>query len=107
MLLCVCAAVFLASAVACAEEITNEPKPGAFGFYISFDVDPMFALGIGVTKDAHLDFMQRDLVLSADASIPIFLMDLKHFEFNVAARIRLFSLGPVSVEDRLGLFCLG
>jgi hypothetical protein len=103
MLLRVFTALFLASAAAYAEEILNEPKPDTFGLYVSFDIDPMFAFGMGVTKDIPIGFLQRDLVLSADASIPMFLIDLKHFEINAAGRIGLFSLGPVSVANRLGV----
>jgi hypothetical protein len=96
-------ALFLAAAAAFAEEMLNEAPPESFGIYVTFDIDPMFAFGAGVTKDVPLDFIQRDLVLSADASIPVFLIDLKHFELNAGARITLFTLGPVSVANRLGL----
>ncbi len=91
----------------CAEEVTNNLSSDAFGIYVSFDVDPMFATGIGVAKSIPLDFMERDLLLSADISLPIFLLDLKHYELNIAGRIRLFDIGIISIVNRLGLFLMG
>jgi hypothetical protein len=98
--------VLLPGLMACPEEVTTGPGPGAFGLYVSFDVDPMFALGLGVIKHVRLEPLQRDLLLSADVSVPVFLLDLKHFEVNVAARMSLFSVGPISVANRLGFFAM-
>jgi hypothetical protein len=100
--------LFLACAAGAlwAEEVLNSMAPEAFGLYFNFDVDPMFAFGVGIAKSFRLDFIDRDVLFTADASAPMFLMDLKHWELNAAGRVRLFDIGFLSVMNRLGLFMM-
>jgi hypothetical protein len=62
---------------------------------------------VGVAVGLPLEFIKRDLLLSADISLPVFLLDFQHYEFNLAGRVRLFNLGFISFVNRLGFFLMG
>lgn len=105
LFLLICVLIVLNSALFC-EDILNPKSGGVFHIYAGFDVDPMFAITAGIAKCIRLNAIDRDLQLSADISLPIFLADLAHFEINASAKILLADIAFLSIVNRSGIFCL-
>lgn len=59
--------------------------------YVNFEMDPTFALVAGYARNLEIEAISRSLTLTGDITIPIFLMDLKHYRIELGSRIAFFN----------------
>ncbi len=72
-------------------EVFNQLQPGAQNVYVNFEMDPTFALVAGYARNLEIEAINRSLTLTGDITIPIFLMDLKHYRIEIGSRIAFFN----------------
>ncbi|MDH5681280.1 MAG: hypothetical protein OEZ36_06825, partial [Spirochaetota bacterium] len=88
-------------------EVFNLKKPGENHLYFNFEFDPTFAVVLGYSRTFYLDFINRNLTLAVDYTLPIFLLDMKHYRFEFTNRIPLFDSQSWNIVNRFSLLNAG
>ena len=97
----------LFSASSFATEVFNQKKPGENHVYFNFEFDPTFALTVGYSRTFHSETINRYITLAADYTLPIFLIDGKHYRLELASRIPLFDSSSWNIINRFSLLNAG
>jgi len=86
-----------------AKEVFNRTQPGEQRIYSTFDFDPAPAITTGYAAGFKLEAINRTITVTGDISIPIFLLDLKHYRIQIGARVPVFNSQYWNVMNRFSL----
>lgn len=86
-----------------ARDIHNLLDANQKSVYLDFEFDPTFALAAGFSTAFELSAINRDLELSFEAVLPIFLLDLKHYSLEVSTKLPIIVYHNWKIVGRLAM----
>ena len=89
------------------KEIFNRMQPGGQYAYFNCEFDPVFAVVGGYARNFEIKAINRSLTLTGDITLPIFLLDLKHYRIEIGTRIAFFNWKKWNVLNRFGIINKG
>ena len=104
VIICIC---LLQANILSAQEVFNTLTAGEQRVYSSFEMDPVFNIMAGYARSFRMDALNRDITFAANLTLPIFLLDMKHYTAELATRISLVSHENLKVVNRLSLINKG
>lgn len=89
--------------VSSAQEVFNTIRPGEQRAYFNFEMDPTFAIAAGYAQSCELQAIDRNVTLTADITLPIFLVDLKHYRIKIGTRVPLLGSKNWNIINRFNI----
>ena len=86
-----------------AQEVFNNVQPGERRAYLSFEIDPTFAVVAGFARGFEIKAINRNLTVTADITLPIFLVDFKHYRIKIGSRVPLFDSKKWNIINRFSI----
>ncbi|MEE9167207.1 MAG: hypothetical protein V3U24_07090 [Candidatus Neomarinimicrobiota bacterium] len=90
-----------------AREVFNQLQPGARNVYFNFEMDPVFAIVAGYARNIEIKKLSRNVTLTGDITLPIFVMDLKHYRIDLGSRTALFNSEKWNIISALSVINKG
>ena len=86
-----------------AQEVFNNVQLGERRAYLSFEIDPTFAVVAGFARGFEIKAINRNLTVMADITLPIFLVDFKHYRIKIGSRVPLFDSNKWNIINRFSI----
>lgn len=86
--------------LASARDILQLPEAGDKSVYLNFEFDPTFFLSAGFATVFEISPINRNLQLSAEIALPIFLLDLKHYAIELSTKIPIIGYNNWQIINR-------
>ena len=90
-----------------AKEVFNRMQAGGKCAYLNFEFDPTSSIVAGYARSFEIKVINRNLTLTGDITLPIFLLDLKHYRVTIGSRIAFFNSERWNILNRFSIINKG